>query len=176
MIVILRLGHRLPRDERATTHVALVARAFGAEKIYYTGQKDAGFEDSITRISSSWGGGFAAAYATSATAVVKEHKKKGFKIAHLTMYGIPLPEVAERLAEGTDLLVIVGGEKVPAEIYQLADYNVAVTSQPHSEIAALALLLDRVHSGAELERGFDERFLGKVKVEPAERGKNIKKK
>ena len=33
MINVLRLGHRIGRDKRITTHVALVARAFGADKI-----------------------------------------------------------------------------------------------------------------------------------------------
>ena len=30
-VIILRLGHRPERDKRITTHVALTARAFGAE-------------------------------------------------------------------------------------------------------------------------------------------------
>ncbi|MEC7710726.1 MAG: tRNA (cytidine(56)-2'-O)-methyltransferase, partial [Thermoproteota archaeon] len=33
-IEILRIGQRILRDDRVTTHVALVARAFGASKIY----------------------------------------------------------------------------------------------------------------------------------------------
>jgi len=33
MITVLRIGHRISRDKRITTHVALVARAFGADKI-----------------------------------------------------------------------------------------------------------------------------------------------
>ena len=33
MITILRIGHRISRDKRITTHVALVARAFGADNI-----------------------------------------------------------------------------------------------------------------------------------------------
>ena len=32
-IEILRIGQRVIRDDRVTTHVALVARAFGASKI-----------------------------------------------------------------------------------------------------------------------------------------------
>jgi len=32
----------------------------------------------------------------------------------------------------------VRAEKVPAEMYDLADWNVAVDNQPHSEVAALA--------------------------------------
>lgn len=33
-IYILRLGHRPKRDRRVTTHVILVARAFGAKGVY----------------------------------------------------------------------------------------------------------------------------------------------
>ena len=33
MIIVLRLGHRFVRDYRVTTHLALVARSFGANKI-----------------------------------------------------------------------------------------------------------------------------------------------
>ena len=35
-------------------------------------------------------------------------------------------------------MIVVGAEKVPREIYELADYNVAVGSQPHSEVSAWA--------------------------------------
>ena len=35
-IEVLRIGQRILRDDRVTTHVALVARAFGASKIYMT--------------------------------------------------------------------------------------------------------------------------------------------
>jgi len=34
VIEVLRIGQRLVRDDRVTTHVALVARAFGATRIY----------------------------------------------------------------------------------------------------------------------------------------------
>jgi len=37
-------------------------------------------------------------------------------------------------------------------VYDHADWNVAVTSQPHSEVAALAVFLDRLFEGAELDR------------------------
>jgi len=47
MITILRIGHRISRDKRITTHVALVARAFGAEKIYID-QKDTKIEEKFS--------------------------------------------------------------------------------------------------------------------------------
>ena len=70
---------------------------------------------------------------------------KGFKIVHLTMYGEKINEMCKSELQNCDkLLIVVGAEKVPREIYELADYNVGIGSQPHSEISALAILLDRV--------------------------------
>ncbi|MFB5615484.1 MAG: tRNA (cytidine(56)-2'-O)-methyltransferase, partial [Candidatus Nitrosomaritimum yanchengensis] len=34
VIEVVRIGQRVVRDDRVTTHVALVARAFGATRIY----------------------------------------------------------------------------------------------------------------------------------------------
>ena len=36
VIEVVRIGQRVVRDDRVTTHVALVARAFGAKKILMT--------------------------------------------------------------------------------------------------------------------------------------------
>ena len=41
---------RIFRDSRLSTHVLLVARAFGAEKAYYTGDKDTSLENRICKI------------------------------------------------------------------------------------------------------------------------------
>jgi tRNA (cytidine56-2'-O)-methyltransferase len=39
LLAVFRLGHRVQRDKRLTTHVALVARAFGADKCSTAGIK-----------------------------------------------------------------------------------------------------------------------------------------
>ena len=175
-IVVLRLGHRLPRDERISTHVALVARAFGAKRMIYSGQHDSGLESSVARLVGNWGGGFAVSYEKNYRKAIKEHKEKGFAVVHLTMYGMPLPDkLAEIKNKSQSLLIIVGGEAVPGDVYHLADFNIAVTGQPHSEVAALAITLDRLMEGRELGRDFQEEFGGKVRIEPTERGKNIVK-
>ena len=41
MITVLRLGHRVSRDKRTTTHVALAARAFGADKMLVSEKDEA---------------------------------------------------------------------------------------------------------------------------------------
>lgn len=90
---------------------------------------------------------------------------------HLTMYGERVQDKTKEIAKlNVPLLVIVGGEKVPYEIYQMADYNISVTSQPHSEVAALAVFLDRVFEGKELEKKFGN---AKIRVTPSARGKII---
>jgi tRNA (cytidine56-2'-O)-methyltransferase len=65
-------------------------------------------------------------------------------VVHLTMYGEPLDGALPRLRRRPELLVVVGGPKVPRALFGLADANVAVGSQPHSEVAALAVFLDRL--------------------------------
>lgn len=175
-IIVFRLGHRLPRDERITTHVCLVARAFGASSIIYSGQKDHSLERSVGSIVENWGGDFSVEYEKGTVGRIRKMKKEGFAVVHATMYGEPLGEKKNELAKLGKALVVVGGEKVPPEVYELADFNVAVGSQPHSEVAALAIILDRMNGGKELERSFDSRFGGKIRLEPSAKGKKIIKK
>jgi tRNA (cytidine56-2'-O)-methyltransferase len=71
------------------------------------------------------------------------------------MYGLPVQSVEDeiRTDHGSGpVLVVVGAEKVPFDVYERADYNVGVTNQPHSEVAGLAVFLDRLFEGTELDR------------------------
>ena len=67
------------------------------------------------------------------------------------------------------ILIIVGSEKVPREVYDKADFNIAIGHQPHSEVAALAIFLDRYFEGTELNKKFD----GKLKIQGSSRGKKV---
>ncbi|MGV8176598.1 MAG: tRNA (cytidine(56)-2'-O)-methyltransferase [Candidatus Bilamarchaeaceae archaeon] len=171
MIIVIRLSHRLPRDERISSHVCLVARAFGADGVIYSGQHDSSLEESVKRVAEQWGGNFFVEYEKSIIPKIKEYKRKGYKIAHLTMYGPVVDEKISEIRPAKDLLVIVGSEHVPIDVYHLADWNLAVGNQPHSEVAALAVFLDRYFSGKQ----FQKEFKGKIKITPNERGKNIQK-
>ena len=165
MITVLRLGHRPQRDKRITTHVALVARAFGADKIIIT-TKDESIEHTVRDVVQRFGGNFEIITGVSWKKIIREFE--GVKV-HLTMYGMPIDDVMEEIPRNRDLLIIVGAEKVPREIYEVADYNVAVGNQPHSEVAALAIFLDRCYEGKELKRQFD----GKMKIVPQKKGKLV---
>ena len=141
-IEVLRIGQRILRDDRVTTHVALVARAFGASKIYMN-EVNPEIKDTIKKINNTWGGEFEIEFITNWRNVISS-KKNTSKIIHLTMYGEDINEIQKNIQEEKDVLIVVGAEKVPREAYDKADYNVSIGNQPHSEISALAILLDRI--------------------------------
>lgn len=167
MITILRLGHRKKRDARISTHCGLVARAFGADNIIYSGEEDERLLESIRKVTKNWGGQFKVSYEKNWRKVLRN--KKTTKV-HLTMFGLSfeskLKEI-QKISKRKPLLVIVGGEKVPGEVYQLADYNLSVTSQPHSEVAALGVFLYAL-TGA--KKKFKK---AKLKIIPMAKGKKV---
>jgi tRNA (cytidine56-2'-O)-methyltransferase len=168
-IGILRLGHRPERDQRVTTHVGLAARALGAKGMYLAAD-DRGVKSSIEDVTYRWGGDFFVENDVSWRQCIREWKESGGKVVHLTMYGLRMTDVIDEIRADEKLLVVVGAEKVPADIYNLADYNISVTTQPHSEIASLALLLDHIFDGKELNREYPD---ADMKIVPSERGKRF---
>jgi tRNA (cytidine56-2'-O)-methyltransferase len=138
---VLRVGHRPGRDPRLTTHVALVARAFGARELLLQ-PPDPALAGRLEAISARWGGRFRVQGVDDWRTVVREFDGAS---VHLTMYGQPMDRVLRRLQRYSSILLVVGGAKVPAELYRRATFNVAVGSQPHSEVAAVAIMLDRLH-------------------------------
>jgi len=166
-IAVLRIGHRPERDQRVTTHVGLTARALGAEGMYLAAS-DTGVVTSIRDVVNRWGGTFFCQDNVKWRRCITDWKKDGGTVVHLTMYGLNLPTVISELRTCNPILVIVGAEKVPGEIYGLADYNVAVTGQPHSEISSLAVFLDQVSEGKELERTYPD---ASIRIIPSKAGK-----
>jgi len=124
----------------------------------------------VKEVDETWGGDFAVIVGRPSKKVIAEAKAEGRKVVHLTMYGLPLQEKIDELRRADRMLVVVGGPKVPGYVYHSADYNIAVTSQPHSEIAALAILLHEVQSGEELKRSFGK---SKLRIIRSTRGKKV---
>jgi tRNA (cytidine56-2'-O)-methyltransferase len=167
--VVLRLGHRPGRDDRMTTHVGLTARALGADRVVL--EDDAtGSADTISDITERFGGPFDVECVSSGKRFLREWDGL---VAHLTMYGLPVQDViaeARERHQDDPLLIVVGAEKVPFEVYDEADWNVGVTNQPHSEVAGLAVFLDRLFEGAELDREWED---AEKEVIPKATGKQV---
>lgn len=174
-VVVLRWGHRPQRDARLTTHVALTARALGARGVFLSDTMDSRIKGSVEKVVREWGGPFFFEMGKPWRQIVREWKDRRGLVIHLTAYGenVEGSNVMERIkASHRDVLVIVGGQKVPGEFFSeiVSDFNVAVGNQPHSECASLAIFLDRFFEGRELGTTFED---CKVKIVPQERGKRI---
>jgi tRNA (cytidine56-2'-O)-methyltransferase len=165
-ITVLRLNHRVGRDKRVTTHLFLAARALGASNGVLSGDSDKALLQSVNKTAVEWGGAFRVSYEKDWRSFVKSFKGK---VVHLTMYGLPVQKCVDKLRV-EDLLIIVGGAKVPSEVFELADFNVSVTNQPHSEISALSVFLDKIFQGSELSLKFSH---GRKQIVPQKKGKKL---
>ncbi|MEY7847845.1 tRNA (cytidine(56)-2'-O)-methyltransferase [Natrarchaeobius sp. A-rgal3] len=170
-VAVLRLGHRPGRDERMTTHVGLTARALGADRVYVPDNAGQSLE-TVADITDRFGGPFTVELTDSPNAIIREWDGQ---VVHLTMYGERVQDVESEIRtahreDGEALLLVVGSEKVSFDVYEAADWNVGVTNQPHSEVAGLAVFLDRLFEGRELEREWTE---AEHRVIPMETGKRV---
>ena len=168
-IEVLRIGQRLVRDDRVTTHVALVARAFGASAIYMS-ESNPEIKDTLEKVKTRWGGEFKLKLIEDWEKTISEKKQQGAKVVHLTMYGENIDSVQSELKKEKNILIVVGAEKVPRNVYEKADYNVSIGSQPHSEISALAIILDRIQEGKQFSQEYPN---AKARIIPSKNGKNV---
>jgi len=95
----------------------------------------------VASVTHRWGGEFAVVPVDDWKSLVRSFPGA---VVHLTMYGLPLAKTLPKLARHSRILLVVGGAKVPPELYWAARYNVAVGHQPHSEVAAVAVTLERL--------------------------------
>ena len=163
------MGQRYVRDDRTLTHLCLVSRALGAEVIYLEdAEKDV--TSTLEEVNRTWGGEFKVTLGAPWRKVIQEAKKEGRSVVHLTMYGLPIQDIVQEIRRLDSILIVVGGPKVPGKVYREANFNVAVTSQPHSEVAALAIALHEIQGGEELKRAFPK---SKLRILPTAHGKRV---
>jgi len=165
MITVLRIGHRPERDKRITTHVALVARAFGADEILVD-KKDFELESTFAGVCERFGGEVKIETGVNWRSTIKDWDGQ---IIHLTMYGEELETAMGDVNSSLDTMVIVGAEKVPREVYEIADLNIAVGNQPHSEVAALAVFLYKFFDS----KPFKDLEGGQMSILPNKKGKTV---
>jgi tRNA (cytidine56-2'-O)-methyltransferase len=124
----------------------MTARQFGADRIIYSGEEDSNMMESLEDVCDRWGGFFEVEYREDYRRVIKEFEGT---TVHLTMYGLPFQDHVEEVkGSEEDLLLVAGSQKVPRDIYDLVDHNLAVGNQPHSEVTAVGVFLYELHDGA----------------------------
>ncbi|MFI5448962.1 MAG: tRNA (cytidine(56)-2'-O)-methyltransferase [Candidatus Bathyarchaeia archaeon] len=148
----------------------MTARALGADAVLVADTHDGQLVETITRVTKDFGGKFSVESGMPWRPLIAEWKRSGGVVIHLTAYGLPLPKIIRAIRRSRhDKMIVVGAEKVPAELYQLADWNVAVTNQPISEVSALGIFLDWL-----FDHNLGTQFAdGKLTILPTEHGKRI---
>jgi|TARA_B110000263_G_scaffold26443_1_gene20213 tRNA (cytidine56-2'-O)-methyltransferase len=162
---VLRIGHRPERDKRITSHVALTSRAFGAKKMYLH-RSDSRVIETVNDVVGKFGGDFVIETTENPKKIIKEWSGK---IVHLTMFGLPIDEnLVEIKKIDEPILVVVGAEKVPPWVFEYSDFNIAIGSQPHSEVSALAIALSKIS-----ENSYNQNFDGPIQVIPSGERRNM---
>ena len=172
---VLRLGHRRERDKRITSHLGLTARAFGADEVILAGEVDPSALETWNSVSARFGGEFACRHEEKPLSWLRRFAKDAGDgepgvIVHLTMYGEPWREAIPKISTDRPTVVIVGGTKVPGEVYRLANHNISVGNQPHSEVAALAIFLESWVGPIDDGNRFSG---GEIRVIPNAEGKRV---
>ena len=172
-VTVLRLGNRIERDYRITTHCALVARAFGANEIVISGQIDKDIKNTIQKINQNWGGNFKVDYVEKWKNYLFSQKNAGSFIILSTMYGLNIDEIVteiDTIFQKKNIVVVIGAGKLSPEVYDYCNLNIAVSNQPHSEVASLAIILDRIFNKKQFYKEFNNQ---KLIINPQRNGKSI---
>jgi tRNA (cytidine56-2'-O)-methyltransferase len=143
----------------------------GADGVIIADQEDKVVESTIRDVTNRFGGPFEVQSGIPWKQTIRDWRALRGRIVHLTAYGLPLPKILPEIQQtDADLLVVVGSEKMPGEIFKIADWNVSVTNQPMSEVAALAVFLDWFRQHREFDHEFSK---AQVQIIPSRTGKEI---
>ena len=168
-VSVLRLGHRRERDKRITSHLGLTARAFGADEVILAGEEDESAIETWRSVSDRFGGEFECRYEANPMSFLRRFAKdagdgKPGQIVHLTMYGESWRESISSIERNRPMVIVVGGTKVPGEVFRLANFNISIGNHPHSEVAALGVFLESLIGQIDESKHFQG---GEIQVVPS---------
>src|SRR3989475_10908877 len=125
-IVVLRMGHRIPRDWRLTTHVCLTARAMGADGVVIADIADKEVEGKVRDVVQRFGGGFTLETGQPWEEAIRDWKDAGGTGGHATAYGLQLPADGDAILDtGPNVLAGIGAAKVPGGLFGVAGWKVS---------------------------------------------------
>ena len=153
--------------------LCMVARAFGASNVTFypeDGKSMKKLERRCRSLNRNWGGAFSAASTKDWKSFVKE--KKNYLKIYLTRYGIPINKIGYQIRTYKNVLVIVSEKEVIKPLYKTSDFNLSITTQPHSCTSSIAVFLHDFYQGRELAMHFEN---ARYKVNPEERGIRIQR-
>lgn len=168
MISVLVVG-KCTRE--VMTDICMTSRAFGASKISFTCNEDRKVANAVGKISDAWGGKFAISFNADYKKMMSN--SPNYKKIFLTQYGLPVQKVNHSLRTYKNIMVIVSlTDALAQRLIDAADFNVSITTQPHSSVSAIAVFLHTYFNGRENAMQFEN---AKMKVIPMERGIHVKK-
>lgn len=170
MLTVLIIGK--PSYEKVAD-LCLVARAFGASEIVFTSDNKKLISKSqrfCKGMCADWGGRFNISFTSNWKAYIKN--KKNYKTVYLTRYGIPMKQMRYTLRAYKNLLVIASFSEEINALYEFADFNISITSQPHTIASSITALLLAYYRDREPSIHFEN---AKYKIIPEPHGIHIDK-
>lgn len=150
--------------------ICLAARAFGAANVTFVGKKSPKIDRYFKALNRKWGGSFAVSFTNDWEGYLAD--KKNYKTIYLTRYGTPISKVEYSLKTYKNILVIVTLSESIKSLYNMSDFNVSISTQPHCAAAAIAVFLHTFYQGRELAMHFEN---AQLKVVPETRRIHIEK-
>ena len=170
MLTVLVIGKT---SYEKVTDICLIARAFGASEIVFT-MNDSKLKSKAQRfcndICKKWGGSFSVSFTNNWKAYIKN--KRNYKTIYLTRYGTPMRQAEYVLRTYKNMLIIASFSEKINELYTIADFNISITSQPHTVASSITSLLRAYYRNRELSMHFEN---AKYKVIPEPHGIHIDK-
>ena len=170
LISVLVVGRSDYEDELS---LCMVARAFGASTITFC-PEDKSIMRKLSRkckaLNRDWGGAFSFSFTNDWKRFVKE--KKNYLKVYLTRYGMPMKKIGYQVRTYKNVLIIVSEKETIKQLYKAADFNLSITTQPHSCASAIGVFLHDFYQGRELAIHFEN---ARYKVSPEQHGMKVEK-
>ncbi|MEM3227432.1 MAG: hypothetical protein QXK65_00600 [Candidatus Micrarchaeaceae archaeon] len=100
-----------------------------------------------------WGGNFEVKFERDWRKSIES--KKNYEKIYLTMDGVAINKIIYSVRTYKNILLIVSLQNTKKEIKRMVDFNVSITTQPHSTISSIAVFLHMFYSGRELAIRFN---------------------